>query len=119
MTEERKVNTIGRIPATAHYTQQEDKMELKMFGEEGYEQRITGRFRGYTDVISVDSEGIKFRTDSYAVPEMWLEATIPWSVIREALEEKKRISKDLMEEVSKENKKLIGELLAEEEEWLS
>ncbi len=90
MSENREVNTIGRIPGVHYYSEEQKEMEKKIYTEEEFVERITGKFRGYTQILGACPEGIRIRTDSYSVPEMWLEAILPWSSIEEALEERNR-----------------------------
>lgn len=90
MSQPRKVNTIGRIPAIVHRYEDQAALERKLYSEEDFLDRVTGRFKGCTEVMGVDSEGIRLRTDSYAVPEMWLEATLSWEMLDEVLKERKR-----------------------------
>ena len=90
MSQPRKVNTIGRIPPVTHHHEDQASLERNLYGEKDFLDRVTGRFRGYTEVIGVDPEGVRLRTDSYAVPEMWLEATLSWEMLDEVLKERKR-----------------------------
>lgn len=85
---QRTINTIGRIPAIVHRHGDQIALESELYSEEDFQDRVTGKFKGYTKVIGVDSEGIRLRTDSYAVPEMWLEATLSWEMIDEVLKER-------------------------------
>jgi len=59
-----------------------------LFGHRGLMDRLSGNIRGETVLSHVGENGVVFRTDCLYIPEMWIEATIPWEVMEEAMSQR-------------------------------
>lgn len=79
------VNCYGRVPP-CDVMPEGIEMEKRLYGEEGYFHRTTGKFRGTLVCHEVNSSGVKIRIDSPDVPELWIEGELPWADIRNMAE---------------------------------
>jgi len=88
-----RVNTKGRVPpinATYYKDNTGDWIssldgDKEIFGARGCMERASGKVRAETVLSHVGEEGVVFRTDCFSIPEMWIEATISWKVMEEAM----------------------------------
>jgi len=93
---EEGINTKGRVPGIKpEYIGQGwgryavvDAAPMDVFGSKAYFERCSGKVRGNTRFIYADEKGPVFRTDCFAIPEMWLEAHLTWEELVEVMKER-------------------------------
>lgn len=92
---EKSINTKGRIPGIRpEYIRgkwgnlAEDPSVIDTFGTKAYFERCSGTVRASTKFIRSDEKGAVFRTDCFAIPEMWLEAHLTWEELDEVMKER-------------------------------
>lgn len=93
---EKSINTKGRVPGIKpEYIKSgrwghlvPDPSISGTMGQKAYYERYSGTVRGHTRFIYADKKGAVFRTDCYAMPEMWLEAHLTWEELEDVMKKR-------------------------------